>query len=354
MIRLGAQFIMFMVNKSDKILITGATGFIGSYITRKLIQSGYSSLYGLCRKTSNFDLLDHMEDQVQWHVGDLLDIHALEEIVQKVDHVIHAAAVVSFDSNVKDVMELTNVEGTTNLVNVALDAKIKKFVHLSSIAALGKSRPEDRIQENSPWVHSKYNSVYAKSKKESEIQVWRGQAEGLQVTVLNPSVVLGAGKWSNSSVRIFGNMDRKQKFYPLGSNGFVDVRDVAIAVEKVLQENHIGKKYLLNAEHWSYKDFMDKVSKIYGVHTPKFPISKAIIPIAWRVMSVYSKILRKPGVYTKSTVINSSKDWVYDNTHSVESLGMQYSSIDRCITQTSELFLESKARDQDFGILSFA
>jgi len=183
------------------------------------------------------------------------------------------------------------------------------------------------------------------------MEVWRGHAEGLNVAILNPSIVLGAGIWKKSSVKIFGNMIKGQKLYPAGSNGFVDVRDVAKAVLILLNSDLSGKRILLNAENMSFKNLMDKIAEAYEVAPPTFQIRDWMIPISWRLMSAYSFLTGSASVYNKYSVISSSKEWVYDNSLSTELLGLNYIDMEKTIQETAQVFLKSKKENKTFGIL---
>ncbi len=342
---------MYMVAKADKILITGGTGFIGSYIIRYLIHEGYINLMGLHRGASSFDLLGVAKEKVLWVQGDITDPLGMDDIISRADVVIHTAAVVSFDDRDSESMISANRDGTANLINAALRQSIKKFIHISSVAALGKPLPGKLIDEKTEWVESKNNSPYSLSKRASELEVWRGHAEGLNVSILNPSVVLGAGHWDRTSSKIIGNMYRGQKLYPKGGNGFVDVRDVAKAVLRLIANDHNGNRYVLNGANLKFKKLMDQMADHYNIPKPKKQISDWMIPISWRLFKVISFITRRPTVYAKHTVISTSKIWKYNARKSVEELGLTYIPIEQTLTESCEAYLESRANNLSYGIL---
>lgn len=341
-----------MVDKSDHILITGATGFIGSYICRYLLHRGHNNIHALHRGSSSFELLGEDREKITWHECDMLDMISLDKIIsQSISVIIHAAAIVSFSPKDDEAMLDTNTRGTRFLVNAALTHNIKRFIHISSVAALGKTTSGKKIDEDSEWVESKNNSPYSISKKEAEMEVWRAHAEGLPVVILNPSIVLGAGFWDKSSVKIFGNMIRGQKLYPAGSNGFVDVRDVAYATFSCLTTNHIGNRYVISGINISFRALMEKIAQVYKVKPPSFEIRSWMIPIAWRLLSFISLVARKATVFNKYSVISSSKKWSYDNSKSITDLELSYTDFDKTITDTAECFL--KTRNNKYGILTF-
>ena len=120
------------------ILVTGATGFLGAAICRRLLDEGESFL-ALRRDNSKINLLDDVADRIHWVTGDIRDVSGLEKLMDDVTEVIHSAAVVSFDSKDFDLMDEVNVEGTRNLVNLCLSKKVKRFIFISSIAAIGRA-----------------------------------------------------------------------------------------------------------------------------------------------------------------------------------------------------------------------
>ena len=189
----------------NKVLVTGGTGFIGAYILKELVEKGYTvRAIRRSNKLPFFISIDIL-NKVEWVNGDVLDVISLNEAMQGVDAVIHSAALVSFDKGERKQMYNTNVDGTANVVNLALENGIKKLVHISSISALGRTATGEKVNEEKKWVESKLNSHYGISKNKAEMEVWRGMGEGLDAVIINPSTVLGFGNWHDSSCAIFKN-----------------------------------------------------------------------------------------------------------------------------------------------------
>jgi nucleoside-diphosphate-sugar epimerase len=167
----------------NKVLVTGATGFLGSYILRLLLKKGYK-VRAIRRSSSPMAMLQDIADKVEWVEGDVTDLPFLEEATKDIDYVYHAAAAVSFNSKDKEKMMLVNGIGTENIVNVCLDNGVKKLLHVSSIAALGRKENVTEIDENAQWENSPLNSDYAISKFKAECEVWRGIQEGLNAVII--------------------------------------------------------------------------------------------------------------------------------------------------------------------------
>jgi dihydroflavonol-4-reductase len=339
-----------MITKENKIFVTGATGFVGSYIVRKLIKEGFNNITCLKRNTSSSRLTDDFENKVQWVAGDILDLPFLEEIMMSHDLVVHAAADVTFSLKNKNKVLETALTGTANLVNAAIFCGVTKFVHISSIAAIGRKKLVDHIDEKVLFSHSPYDTTYGLAKFLSEQEVWRGHAEGLQVTVLCPSMVLGAGDFSSSSPKLFSKVANGLKFYPIGTNGWVDVRDVALATYQAIIGNHDGQRYIISAQNMKYQDVFSKIAKCMNVSGPSKPITNFMGNIFWRLESFRSFISGSEPIFTKETFMSTSVTSIYDNSKSTNELGLHYRDIEKTITETVQSFLEAKKLGKDVAI----
>ena len=225
------------ITKESSILVTGGTGVLGAYIVKSLLEHGYRSIEVLSRKgrPEHFDF--EGVDSVKFTAADITEIYPLEDVIKRSDVVIHAAAIVSFDPAVFKQMFKVNVEGTKNVVNLCNDHQVKKLIHISSIAAIGRSANQGVVDEDTTWKNGKYNTYYGVTKYLAEQEVWRSYHEGLPSVIVNPSLIIGDGDWGQSSLRIFQRAYEGIPFYPSGSTGIVDVRDVASIVVKVLESD---------------------------------------------------------------------------------------------------------------------
>ena len=192
------------------ILVTGANGLIGSSICRELLQSKIP-FKALRRSHSDLSLLD--DKRVQWVEGDILDPVILHDLLIDVNTVIHCAAVVSYQKADEKLMYEVNVKGTKILVDMCLEMGVEHFIHLSSIAALGKKLDDHEITEENPWIESPNNSVYARTKYLAEVEVWRAHHEGLSASVVHPSVVLAPGDGLRSSSKLLKYVWDENRFF---------------------------------------------------------------------------------------------------------------------------------------------
>ncbi len=312
------------------IFITGATGLIGSTITKKLLEKG-KRVRALKRKDSNLSLLENLTSQIDWIEGDILDTMVLEKAMEGVTHVVHAAAVVSYAPNRHQQMFTVNVEGTRNVVNTCLRLGIQKLIHISSIASLGRNKQQEEIDEKSEWKESDYNTFYAQTKYFSELEAWRGVEEGLNTVILNPSIVIGAGDWEKSSTKILKYAFEEKKLYPPGNLNYVDARDIADITVLMLENNIVNERYIINADSVPYKIFLDKAAEKFNKKAPTVAVSNWMSALAWRWEKIKYLITGKEPLITKETVKLSRNSTVYNNQKLVTTLLFRYRSLEETL-----------------------
>jgi dihydroflavonol-4-reductase len=296
------------LNAKKKILVTGATGLVGSELVKQLLEKGYK-VTALYNSTS----LDTVHPNLTARQCDILDTTVLEEIMQDITHVYHCAAIVSFEPKDKYRLLKINVEGTANVVNACLDAGVQKLVHVSSVSALGRIRNDEVVTEQTNWSEKTSNSVYGKSKYLGELEVWRGIGEGLQALVVNPSIILGGSDWDSGSAAIFKTAYDEFKWYTEGITGFVDVRDVARAMILLMNSKISGQRFILSAENLSYKEIFSSIATCFGKRPPSKKISPVMAEIVWRLEGIKSWITGKKHLLTKETARTALAAVYFDN-----------------------------------------
>lgn len=337
--------------KDKNILVTGGTGFLGSYILRTLCARGYSNIKGIRRSTSKMGLVGAVQNLIEWHEADLDDYDILDSLLENVDIIIHAAAIVSFVPEEESEMMRINVQATGQLVDLALKHNIEKFIYVSSVAALGRSKVDKLIDENEVWVDSKLNSKYAISKQYGEREVWRGYAEGLPIAVINPSFIIGAGYWKEGPSSIFNKIYNGLSYYPTGTNGVVDVRDVAHMIEVMLATNITGQRYIACADNVPHKDLFTKIANSLNKKPPYRKVTPLLGALAAWVEKVKSKVTGHRPIVTRETMTTSNLSFKYSNSKSIDELSFIYKSVDSSIHEICQSYLSSLSSQSDFGTL---
>lgn len=342
-----------MDNKNKRILVTGGTGFLGSYLLRYLVQQGYTNIRAIKRKNSSLDLVGDIATQVDWVEGELTDWFFLSNCFKNINWVFHVAALVSFDARDNKEMHLINVRVTTDLVNLSLDNNIQKFCFVSSIAALGRSKAGETLDENAVWKHSPFNSRYGMSKFLGEQEVWRGIAEGLSAVIVNPGMILGSGRWSEGTSRFFSLIDGGFPFIPDGAATWVDVRDVVVAMHHLMNSDVESERFILVAGIQSYYDFFTTVAsalekKIHWISIPSV-IQSLVLPFAW----LAARLSNKRPFITRESLKLSKNSFFYKTDKSLTIPGFKkYLTVNQSILDTARAY-QSEKKNNIFSPINF-
>ena len=268
-------------------LVTGATGILGRVIVLELLKRG-KTVRATKRKTSNLEEVRHsfkfytenpdeFFNKIEWVDIDFDDIDSLKIAVNGVEEVYHCAAKVSFHPDARNKMYHTNIDGTKNLLYACENSSVKKFCFVSSIAVLDGFNENGMMDEDSDFNSKLEHSAYAKSKHFSEMEVWRASAEGLNVVIVNPGMIIGSGNWNESSGLIYEKFTKGFTFS--GGTSYVDVRDVAKISIELMEKNIFGERFILISENKRYSEMTNFVRNKLGKSTPKI-LSKSVLNFA--------------------------------------------------------------------------
>ena len=290
--------------------VTGASGLVGSHLIQSLLSKG-QQVRALYRSTiPNFN----GADKVEWIKGDILDIVSLDHAMQGITNVYHCAAIVSFSPKQAGVMLQANIEGTSNVVNACIHHQIHKLVYVSSVAALGRIREGAPVDETMNWTPETSNSIYGKSKYLAEMEVWRGMGEGLNVAVVNPVIILGAGDWNKGSSEIFKSAYDEFPWYTNGVSGFVDVMDVIDAMQLLMQSDIQGQRFIISGSNVGYREIFNLIAKAFGKKPPSKQVTPLLAAIVWRLEAVKGFFTGKTPLLTKETAATAQAVVHFDNT----------------------------------------
>ncbi|MBI1781284.1 MAG: NAD-dependent epimerase/dehydratase family protein [Sphingobacteriales bacterium] len=322
------------------ILVTGGTGLVGSELLRQLMAQG-KSVRAIYRSNISAHLTEEENKKVDWVNGDINDVLSLEDAMQGVEQVYHCAAVVSFNPKKKQELFHTNVEGTANVVNACLTNGVKKLIHVSSVSALGRIRKGETITEQTQWNEETNNSAYGKSKYYAELEVFRGIAEGLKAAVVNPTIILGPANWNDGSSALFKKAYDEFPWYTYGVTGFVDVRDVATAMIRLMESDISGERFILSAENRSYKEMLTMAAEGFGKKPPGKEAKKWMGELIWRLDKLKSIFTGSNPLLTKETTRTARAKVYFDNSKIVKALpGFQFRKMEDTIRETCAIYLQ--------------
>lgn len=309
-----------------RVLVTGATGFVGSELTRQLLEQG-ERVRILRRESSPLDLLGDLAPHVEHVIGDVSNPTSLLQAMEGVSQVYHTAGFVGFGGRRdRRALYAINVTGTANVVNAALESRVERLVHTSSVAAFGRPEQADYlINETSEWQRSRLNSIYAHTKYLGELEVNRGVAEGLDAVIVNPALIFGVGR-PGENTRVIAEKVRDQRLpgVPTGGTNVVDVRDVAEGHLRAMERGRTGERYFLGSENLSWRAIIDALAAAFGVPAPRraVPLGPALV-VAMLSEAVAFVTHTRP-LATRETIRTASRFFRYDNRKAREELGCTF------------------------------
>jgi dihydroflavonol-4-reductase len=329
-----------------EVLITGATGLIGSHLTAQLLIKG-ESVTAFVRKNSKRENIKEVlsfytkDDEsyfkkIKFKVGDITDYFSIVDALEGIDEVYHCAGMVDFnEKNLKQLLHV-NETGTSNLINAALEVKGIRVCHVSSVATIPNHDKKSIINEQIFWKSSPKNAAYSISKYNAEREAWRGIAEGLDLFMVNPSVVLGAGCWNQSTGKIIEECRKGVNFYTKGITGFVDVRDVATVMYKLMKSSVTAQRFIVNGENYSYQSLLNNFHEEFGNKKPAIEAGKFLLSIATLLDYLFSKERR----LNKQVIESMLSESFYSNEKIIKETAHQFYTLNETITYIVEKYKE--------------
>jgi dihydroflavonol-4-reductase len=308
------------------ILVTGGTGLVGAHLLLYLVQNNelvraiYRNSTSI-EKTKSLFLLHKKEsffEKIEWVKADITVVPSLELAFEKIDYVYHCAALISFDPNEEEKLRKTNIEGTANIVNFCIEYGIKKLCYVSSIAALGDLKEhETLITEETEWDPELYHSDYAISKYGAEMEIWRGQQEGLNVLIVNPGIIIGPFSklrdWNQGSGVLFEKVNNGFPFYTSGISGFITVEDVILIMVNLMKSKLSNDRFILVAQNITFRDMLNAIAYFLGVKRPYIYVNELMVNVTYRLDWLVSNIMRQKRRLDRATAKASYSKSMYSN-----------------------------------------
>ena len=331
------------------ILVTGGTGLVGSHLLFELTKS-HQKIRAIYRTKKTVEKvktvfgyytnnIDEYFNRIEWLEADLNDIPKLTEAFKDVTHVYHSAALISFDPNDYYKLRETNISGTANIVNLSIINSIQKLCYVSSVATMGYDSV--KISEETAWNSEDSQSVYAITKYEAEMEVWRGIQEGVPSVIVNPGVILGPGFFRTGSGGLFKRVHKGLNYVTKGVAGYVGVEDVIKSMVLLMNNDCTNERYIIVAENLSFLDFTTLISNAFKLTPPKKIASKWMLSFAWRLDWLKHKLTGKKRRLTK----NLSKTLITKSHYSSDKIlmtkaGLKFKPISKVVSEVCQVFLK--------------
>jgi dihydroflavonol-4-reductase len=316
-----------------RILLTGATGLIGSHVARLLTERG-DDLRVTVRESSNLESLAGLEaEQVR---ADILDRRAIRRALRGIERVFHIAGTTNLALSRARTFAI-NVEGTRIVLEEALRAGVERVVYTSSVAAIGPAQKGSTADETEVWDAGRYAIPYLDAKHEAEVEVLRLVARGLPAVMVNPAHVLGPGDPGRSSTALVRRFLRREiPMYVDGTLNIVAVEDVARGHLLADEIGRVGERYILGNRNFTLDRLFADLGRLSGVEPPavKLP-ARAALALAGAATWI-------PGApaAASSELRAASLRWAFRNTKAKRELGWSTSPHEECLEATIAWYRE--------------
>jgi nucleoside-diphosphate-sugar epimerase len=320
------------------ILVTGATGFIGSHLMCHLAQKDIFPV-AMFRHESNkkrvwkqfesqFADAQKRFDKITWRKADFRDLPSLDAAFEGISHVYHCAGYISLaQRDAKKLLEI-NEKGSAYLVNLCLSHSVKKLVYVSSIAALGNDPSISVIDENTPWDNNIDKNPYAYSKYGGEMEVWRAMQEGLNAVIVNPGILLG----KDSPIETLLLRHKKGlRWCTTGNNAFVNIQDVITLMDKLMDSKIEGERFILVAENWSGKVMVETLLKSGDFRPRVFFIPKGFLYFLWGLEHLMQLLGIRRRFLTRAIISGQYEQKTIDGSKIKSFVDFEYSPITKLI-----------------------
>ena len=330
----------YTVNK--KILVTGATGFIGSRLVIKLASTA-DDVAILVRRSSDLSSLSEVLDRIRIIHGDITDKASLPAAMQGIDHVYHSAGLTYMGDRKNDLLYRINVEGTRNILEASIAAGVKRLVHVSSITAVGIAGKNNPVDETTPWNFDAISLEYARTKHLGELAVAEAVKKGLDCVIVNPAFVFGAGDINFNAGRIIKDVyNRRLPFYPLGGICVVDVDIVADTIMAAMEKGRTGERYIIGGDNVTYHQLADTISRVTGAPRVRFPLPFALARVLKSLLDRKKDRNSISKLFNMSMFRVASEFLFYRSDKAARELGMRSAPHEESIRSAFEWYRDRK------------
>ena len=320
-----------------KILVTGASGFIGLNLVPQLVQLGHE-VRTLGRASGPPAKLAHLK--IEHHHGDITNPEQVKKAITGCEMVYHLAGLVSYKKKDAARQYGVNVLGTRNVMRACLEVGVKRVVHTSSVAAMGIPKNGEIGTEKIEYNLSGKGLNYCDTKHEAELEVIAAFKEGLNVIILCPGIIFGEGDTHPHHHAIFAAMSKGSMIgVPAGGVTFSDINDVVAAHIACLDKGTFGERYAIVSANLSFKEAASTFARISGAHSPLFKIPGPILVFAGMLSEDFLPNLGINPPLTRQNAWLSQHEIFFSSEKATEDLGVKFTSFDETIRRTAPYYL---------------
>ena len=322
------------------ILVTGGTGLVGAHLLYHLIKNDekiraiYRSEERIneVKKVFSFYTNDtSLISKIEWFKADITDVPSMIPAFVNIEKVYHCAAFISFNPRDYREMRKVNIHGTAIIINLSIDAKVKKLCFVGSIASVGDSLNGKLITEENEWNKEQDNSGYSITKFGGEMEVWRASQEDVAIVIVNPGVILGSGFWLAGSGKLFSQVYNGFKYYTEGITGFVGVKDVVKAMILLMNSDVKNERFILVSENKSYKEIFFLIADAFGKKRPSMKINLWQTNILWRISAILSLCTKKEPLLSKYSAKSAHEISKYSSEKIKNTINFQFEEIETVV-----------------------
>jgi dihydroflavonol-4-reductase len=326
-----------------KILITGATGFVGGNLLR-MLANGTNEIIYISRGGKPAPAAEGLPN-VTCVTGDVIDLPSLKEACKEVDWVFHSAAMVSSLERQRAQMVEVNVTGTKNILQAALENRVQCFVHISSVDTVGMNEDGSPANEDTVYNFDKLRNPYSDTKTAAEKEVFNAVEKGLHAVIVNPGFMIGAWDVKGSSSRIILEvMKGKGQIATHGGNCFVDVEDVCRGAILAAEKGKSGERYILGGHNLNYLDFFTQAAIVCNKPKPWLVVPNWAAKAVGYIVENTALFFGKKPLVSKNEVIFSLLPHYYSSEKAIRELGYQISPLAPSIERARNWFIENNGK----------
>lgn len=293
-----------------KVLVTGATGFVGQKLVEYLSAQGLD-VRVLVRSAAKAKVFDKKIEVLE---GDVTNLDSLVKSTKDIDSVFHLAGVIGYSKAQRAEMERVNVQGTENVIQAIEQNKVRKLLHFSSVVAVGASFTPSPMNEDSDFNLHHLDLGYFETKLAAELKVKEAFKQGrIDTVIVNPSTIYGYGDATKGSRKFqIKAAQGKLPIYPPGGVNVIAVEDICECTLRAWQKGRSGERYILSGENLTLKKLFEMIAQEANVEPPKIPLSKNVLMAAGKIGDLFEKINKKGPLNSENAWTSSLYHW-FDN-----------------------------------------